>query len=81
MVTDRFATKQFATMVGGGAWTLARFNALKARWGYSSDATPDVYCRGIMIEAEFITAFPPGSGYGEPFGQQGARMVQQLLVQ
>lgn len=53
VVTDRFVTKQYATMVGGGAWTLIRFNALKARFGYSGDATPDQYWRGIMIEAEF----------------------------
>lgn len=53
VVTDRYFVKQYATMVGGGAWTLARFNALKARFGYSSDATPDQYWRGIMIEAEF----------------------------
>jgi len=55
VVTDRFVTKHYATMVGGGAWTLARFNALKARFGYSSDATPDQYWRGIMIEAAFPT--------------------------
>jgi len=54
----RFATKAYATMVGGGAWTLARFNNLRVRFGYSSDATPDVYFDCAMIEA----AFPqPGS--------------------
>ena len=53
VISDRYVTKQYATMVGGGAWTLARFNALKARFGYSGDATPDQYWRGIMIEAEF----------------------------
>lgn len=62
VVTDRYVTKQYATMVGGGAWTLARFNALKARFGYSSDATPDQYWRGIMIEAEFAVVLPPGLG-------------------
>lgn len=53
VVTDRFVAKHYPTMVGGGAWTLARFNALKARFGYSGDATPDQYWRGVMIEAAF----------------------------
>lgn len=61
VTTDRYVTKQYATMVGGGAWTLARFNALKARFGYSTDANPDQFWRGIMIEAEFavVTKAPP----------------------
>ena len=53
VITDRYVTKQYATMVGGGAWTLSRFNALKARFGYSGDATPDQDWRGIIIEAEY----------------------------
>lgn len=53
VTTDRYVTKQYATMVGGGAWTLARFKGLKIRFGYSGDATPDQYWRGAMIEAEF----------------------------
>lgn len=56
VVTDRFARKHYATMpADSAAWTLARFNALKARFGYSGDATPDQYWRGIMLEAEFAT--------------------------
>lgn len=52
--SDRYATKSWDTMPnGGGAWTIARFNALKAQFGYSADANPDQYWRGIMIEAEF----------------------------
>lgn len=55
--TDRYARKHYATAPTGGAWTVAagagNFNNLKARFGYSSDATPDVYWRGIMVEAEF----------------------------
>jgi hypothetical protein len=57
VTADRFVTKQFATGPAG-AWTAlssgaGAFNNLKARFGYSSDATPDVYWRGIMVEAEF----------------------------
>lgn len=52
--TDCYARKHYATMPADSAnWTLARFNALKLRYGYSSDATPDVYNRGWMVEAEF----------------------------
>ena len=79
VTSDRFVTKQYATMVGGGAWTLTRFNALKARFGYSTDATPDVYWRGIMIEAEF----PPASAstidqWGQPTNQP--RFERTLVV-
>jgi hypothetical protein len=56
--SDRYVTKQYGTMVGGGAWTLARFNALKVRFGYSGDAAPDQYWRGVMIEAEFVDPIP-----------------------
>lgn len=64
VITDRYTTKQFATMpTGGAAWTLVRFKALKIRFGYSSDATPDQYWRGAMVEAEFTdeTATVPGT--------------------
>lgn len=63
--SDEFKSLQFALMPADSAgWTLARFKALKLRWGYSSDATPDVYCRGWMVEAEFaiagsVTVTPP----------------------
>lgn len=60
VTSDRFATAQFATAPTGGAWTVAagagNFNNLRARFGYSSDATPDQFWRGIMIEAEFVAA-------------------------
>ena len=59
--SDDFNTKQFATMpADSAAWTLARFKGLKLRWGYSSDATPDVYCRGWMVEAEFAVVAAGG---------------------
>lgn len=58
--SDKYVTKQYATMpADSAAWTLTRFNALKARFGYSSDATPDQYWRGIMIEAEFALPVLP----------------------
>lgn len=54
---DRFVTKQYALAPTGGAWTVSagagNFNNIRARFGYSGDATPDQYWRGIMIEAEF----------------------------
>jgi hypothetical protein len=80
VITDRFTTKQYATMVGGGTWTLARFNGLRARFGYSSDATPDQYWRGIMIEAEFPASMD-ASAFGRPEGQIGQSQMKQLLAQ
>lgn len=63
VTSDRYVNKMYATMpADSAAWTLARFNALKARFGYSSDATPDQYWRGIMIEAGYPLALPPGFG-------------------
>lgn len=61
VTTDRYATKQFAAPPTGGSWNLnasgaGSFQNIKARFGYSSDATPDVYWRGIIIEAEYDTA-------------------------
>lgn len=56
--TDKYVTKQFATPPTGGAWTLAsgngNFSNIRARFGYSNDANPDQYWRGVMIEAEFV---------------------------
>lgn len=52
--TDVAAYKIYTTMPSGGsAWTLARFKAIKFRFGYSSDATPDMYVRGFVVEASF----------------------------
>ena len=42
----------FTTIPGGGAWTLAAFNALRSRF-LVSDASPDVYLDGLMLEAEY----------------------------
>jgi hypothetical protein len=66
VASDRFATKQFAVApTTSGPWNAnssgnAAFNNLKARWGYASDATPDLYWRGIMVEAEFADIPPVG---------------------
>ncbi len=57
VITDRYVRKHYALAPTGGAWTVVsgagNFNNIRARFGYSSDATPDQYWRGIMIEAEF----------------------------
>ena len=57
VITDRYARKHYATAPTGGAWKVVsgagNFNNIRARFGYASDATPDQYWRGIMIEAEF----------------------------
>lgn len=44
---------------GGGAWDLTSFDAVRARWGYSTDINPVPYLAGILLEAVF-----PVSGGG-----------------
>ena len=45
----------------GGAWTKANYDAIKFRWGYSSDATPDAYLNNIVIESAFPLTYLPKS--------------------
>jgi hypothetical protein len=49
-----FNSTHYASLPTGGAWTKARFDALRMRGGYSTDATPDVFWHAVMIEAEFV---------------------------
>jgi len=43
----------------GGGWSSSEVNALKARVGYSSDATPDPYWQGLILEVDYV----PSTGY------------------
>jgi len=61
--TIRYGRKHYAAMVGGGAWTAARFNNLRIRFGYSSDPNPDQYFDCAMIEAEFAPAAAKQGSY------------------
>ena len=45
-----FNSKQFATAPSTGAWTPTKINALMMRFGYSTDATPDAYLDGTILE-------------------------------
>jgi len=60
-----YARAHFATAPSGGAWTLAKLQALRARIGYSTDVNPDIFCDALMIEAEFpeLVAFTPSRNY------------------
>lgn len=63
IASDNYHTKQFATPPSGGSWNMnasgnGSFPNLRFRFGYSADANPDHYCRGVMIEAEFAGATP-----------------------
>jgi hypothetical protein len=63
VTTIRFYRKHYARMPKDNeAWTVARFNNIRHRWGYVSDANPDVMFDGAMIEAEFAPVLPPGTG-------------------
>lgn len=44
----------FSTIPGGGAWTLAAFNAMRSRF-LVADASPDVYLDALMLEAEYAS--------------------------
>lgn len=48
-----YGYKSFTTAPSGGAWTPAKINAIKVRWGYSTDISPVPYLDGAMIEVEF----------------------------
>ncbi len=49
-----FGAAHFKTAPSTGlAWTFAGFNALKARFGYSSDVVPVPAITGLMLEAEW----------------------------
>ena len=50
--TMSWGRAHFTTIPGGGAWTLAAFNALRSRIAVT-DASPDVYIDGLMLEAEY----------------------------
>lgn len=45
-----------ASPPSGGAWTLAKLQALKFRFGFSSDATPDPQLYGLAVLAVFPAA-------------------------
>jgi hypothetical protein len=57
VTTIRYARKHYANMVAApvGPWTLPRFQNLRHRFGFTSDANPDQYFDCAMIEAEFDT--------------------------
>jgi len=56
-VTDgTYKTKHYATAPSGGAWTAAKVNALRLRYGYANDANPDKSLMCAMLEVDI----PPG---------------------
>lgn len=80
VASDEFHTKQYATAPStGAAWTLALFNGVRFRFGYSGDANPDHFCRGVMIEAEFQPELGQAL-YARPDGWMGATQFNQLLA-
>ena len=44
----------------GGSWTQTIVNAIRCRFGYSGDASPDVYWQAIMLEVAYA---PSGTQY------------------
>ena len=58
--TMTFKRAHFATAPGGATWTTAIFDDLRSRF-LVSDASPDPYIDGVMLEAEFSGAAPPAA--------------------
>lgn len=40
------------TAADGGAWTVTDVNNTQVRWGFSDDATPDIYLDGVRLEVD-----------------------------
>lgn len=57
-------TKNWASPPSGGSWTAALLAALRIRWGFSGDVTPNPRLTNTLIEAEF--AIGGGGGGGSP---------------
>jgi len=53
-----FAEDVVAVPPSGGTWTEAKLNALKVRWGYSTDVTDAPYWDGVVLEVAYGAAPP-----------------------
>lgn len=63
VTTDTFAVKHYAARPAAlGAWTQAALQDLRARFGFGTDVTPDIWFGGIIAEASFSAAPPAVSG-------------------
>lgn len=60
--TVTFLTHQAATAPSSGAWTQAKLNALKARWGFSTDVTGSPILHALQLEAAYAVV-AGGSSY------------------
>lgn len=54
--TVTYNSTQRATAPSGGAWTQAKLDAIKMRWGYSTDVTGTPVIHGLMLEVAYPTA-------------------------
>lgn len=61
---------------GGGVWTKASMSTLRARWGYSSDAAPDVRLEALLLEIEHRPAVT-GTGAGTGTASSGSGSAKE----
>jgi len=61
--TATFNSTQRATAPSGGAWTQAKLDAIRMRWGYSTDVTGSPIIHGLMLEVAYPAA-PSFTGSG-----------------
>lgn len=80
ITSDYYRRKHYALAPSTGTpWTLSLFNGVRFRFGYSNDATPDHYCRGVMIEAEFgVASTQAAAGTITPSGAL-VRLAQKVV--
>jgi hypothetical protein len=49
----QYFRKMFANAPSGSGWSVGSLSALRHRFGYSNDSSPDQYLDSVMIEAEY----------------------------
>lgn len=57
VTSDTYFTKHYAARPAAlGAWTMEAFQDIRARFGFGTDVTPDIWFGGIVAEAAFAVA-------------------------
>lgn len=70
-LADGYGVELRTTPTGALPWTRPRLDDLRMRFGYSSDATPDVYWRNCTLEVGFyqpVTVLRRGFSLGQRIG-------------
>lgn len=66
--TATFLSHCMATAPTGGAYTQAKLDALRLRWGFSSDVTGSPIVHALMLEVAYAVAAAPPPSWDSSFG-------------